>query len=120
VIAEDVIELIKLRYPKLAQDPTAILIGLTEKDMYVREKTWQYAFSYRVDSRFAVVSSARMYPVNLGQPASVELLNSRVRKMLMKNIGILYYRMPTNNDPKSVLYNDIDGPEALDNVGEEF
>jgi tetratricopeptide (TPR) repeat protein len=120
LIAEDVIELIKLRYPKLAQDPAAILIGLTEKDMYVREKTWQYAFSWRVDSRFAVVSSARMYPVNLGQPASAKLLNTRVRKMLMKDIGILYYRMPTNNDPKSVLYNGIDGPEALDNVGEEF
>jgi tetratricopeptide (TPR) repeat protein len=119
-IAEDVIELIKRRYPKLAQDPNAILIGLTEKDMYVREKTWQYAFSYLVDSRFAVVSSARMNPVNLGQPASSELLNTRVRKMVMKDIGILYYQMPPNNNPKSVLYNSIDGLEDLDGMGEEF
>jgi len=120
LIAEDVIELIKRHYPRLAQDPKAILIGLTEKDMYIQKKTWQYAFSYWVDSRFAVVSSARMNLVNLGQPASAELLNARVRKMVMKDIGILYYQMPPNNNQKSVLYNNIAGLEELDGMGEEF
>jgi tetratricopeptide (TPR) repeat protein len=120
LIAEDVIELIKRRYPQLAQDPNAIVIGLTEKDMHIRTKNWQYAFSYWVDSRFAVVSSARMNPVNLGQPASAELLSTRVRKMVMKDICILYYQMPPNNNPKSVLYNNIDGLEELDGMGEEF
>jgi Flp pilus assembly protein TadD/predicted Zn-dependent protease len=120
LIAEEVIELIKRRYPKLAEDPKAILIGLTERDMYIREKNWQYAFSYWVASRFAVVSSARMNPVNLGQPASPELLNARVRKMVMKDIGVLYYQMQPNNNPKSVLYRSINGLEDLDGMGEEF
>lgn len=120
LIAEDVIELIKRRYLKLAQDPKAILIGLTEKDMYIQGKTWQYAFSYWVDSHFAVVSTARMNPVNLGQPASAELLNTRFRKMVMKDIGMLYYQMLPSNDPKSVLYNNIEGLEELDGMGEEF
>ncbi len=120
LIAEDVIELIKRTYPKLAQDPDAIVIGLTERDMYVRGKTWQYAFSYWVDSRFAVVSNARMNPVNLGQPARAELLNTRFRKMVMKDIGILYYQMPTNSNSRSVLYNNFDGVEKLDGVAEEF
>ena len=120
LIAEDVVELIKLTYPKLAQDPKAILIGLTEKDMFIREKTWQYAFSYRVDSHFAVASTARMNPVNLGQQASAELLNARFRKMVMKNIGILYYEMRPNDNLQSVLYNDIEGLEELDRTSEEF
>jgi hypothetical protein len=34
--------------------------------------------------------------------------------MVMKNIGILYYQMPTNSNPKSVLYNNIQGVEELD------
>ena len=120
LIAEDVIELIKRTYPKLAEDPDAVVIGLTESDMYIRAKNWQYAFSYWVDSRFAVVSNARMNPANLGQPASAELLNTRFRKMVMKNIGILYYEMPPNSNPRSVLYNKIDGVEELDRMGEEF
>jgi predicted Zn-dependent protease len=73
-----------------------------------------------VDARFAVVSNARMNPANLGQPASTELLNTRFRKMVMKNIGVLYYQMPTNSNPKSVLYNKIEGIEELDRMGEEF
>jgi tetratricopeptide (TPR) repeat protein len=120
LIAEDVIELIKRTYPKLAEDPDAVVIGLTDSDMYIKEKTWRYAFSYWVDSRFAVVSNARMTPANIRQPARAELLNTRFRKMVMKNIGILYYQMPTNNNPKSVLYNKIDGVEELDGMGEEF
>jgi tetratricopeptide (TPR) repeat protein len=120
LIAEDVIEVIKRTYPKLAEDPDAVVIGLTESDMYIREKTWQFAFSYRDDSRFAVVSNARMNPVNLGQPASAELLNNRLRKMVTKNIGILYYEIPTNSNPQSVLYNSIEGVAELDRMGEEF
>jgi tetratricopeptide (TPR) repeat protein len=120
LIAEDVIDLIKRTYPKLVDDPDAIVFGLTDSDMYVRQKTWRFAFSYSVDARFAVVSNARMNPTNLGQPASAELLNTRFRKMVMKNIGVLYYQMPANGNPKSVLYNKIDGIEELDRMGEEF
>ena len=120
LIAEDLVELIKRRYPKLAQDPNATVIGLTEKDMYIREKTWQFAFSYRVDGRFAVVSSARMNPANFGEPANAELLHSRVRKMIMKNIGLLYYQLAQSDNPKSVLYSNILGLEELDNVSEDF
>ena len=110
----------KHRYPKLAQDPNAIIIALTETDMYIREKMWQFAFSYHTDGRFAVVSNARMNPINLGQPANAELLYSRVRKMIMKDIGVLYYQMRPNNNPHSVLYSNIQGVEDLDNMSDEF
>lgn len=120
LIAEDVVDLIKRSYPKLADDPDAVVIGLSESDMYIRERAWKFAFSYWQDSRFAVVSNARMNQANLGKPASAELLNTRLRKMVMKNIGTLYFQLPTNSNPNSVLYNNILGVEELDAMGEDF
>ncbi len=120
LVAEEVIDLIKRTYPKLVEDPNAILIALTDEDMYIRKKNWQYAFSYRTQGRFAVVSSARMNPVNFGDPADNDLLERRMRKMVSKNIGLLYYQMPANHDPKSVLYNDVMGVEDLDRMGEDL
>jgi len=37
-----------------------------------------------------------------------------------KDIGIFYFGLPRSFNPKSVLYNQIMGIEALDDVGEDF
>ncbi|HKG62359.1 MAG TPA: tetratricopeptide repeat protein [Pyrinomonadaceae bacterium] len=120
VIAEEAINLLKLRHPDLASDPNAIVIGVTDEDLFIRQEEWQYAFSYRLLGRFAIVSSARMNPANLGGSANDLLTESRIRKMLLKNIGLLYYRLPANHDPKSVLYEDVAAVEDLDKMGEDF
>jgi tetratricopeptide (TPR) repeat protein len=120
VIAEDAIELIKFRYPNLAADPNAVVIGVTDEDMYTRSEDWQYAFSYRKGGRFGVVSSARMNPINFGGSANDVLTESRLRKMVLKNIGILFYLYPSNHDPKSVLYDGVEAVADLDNMGEDF
>jgi predicted Zn-dependent protease len=120
VIAEEAINLIKLRYPNLASDPNAVVIGVTDEDLYIRGEDWQWAFGYRMQGRFAVVSSARMNPANLGGAANDVLTESRLRKMVLKNIGVLYYLLPLNHDPRSVLYDDVGAVEDLDNMGEDF
>ena len=120
VIAEEAIALIKLRYPELATDPNAIVIGLTDEDLYARREKWEFAFCYRKEGRFAIVSSARMNPVNLGDSANDLLLETRMRKMVLKNVGILYYYFPTNENPKSILYEGVGSVEDLDNMGEDF
>lgn len=120
VIAEEAVELMKNKYPKLAADSNAILIGLTDDDMYIRERKWQYAFNYWIHRRFAVVSSARLNPANLGESADDDLLEQRMRKVVLKNIGMLYYLMPANYNPKSVLYDEVDGVEDLDKMSEDF
>ena len=120
VIAEEAINLLKLRNPDLASDPNAIVIGVTDEDLFIRKEEWQYAFSYRMLGRFAVVSSARMDPANLGGSANELLTETRMRKMLLKNIGLLYYRLPMNHDPKSVLYQDVQEVADLDKMGEDF
>ena len=88
--------------------------------MFIRGEDDQYAFCYRMLDRFAVVSSARMDPANLGGSANDFLTESRMRKMLFKNIGILYYHMPVNHDSKSVLYEDVDEVKDIDKMGEDF
>jgi Flp pilus assembly protein TadD/predicted Zn-dependent protease len=120
VVAEEAINLMKVRYPNLVSDPNAILIGLTDEDLFIRSQDDQYAFCYRMQGRFAVVSAARMNPVNLGGSANDLLTEARLRKMLLKNIGLLYYRLPINHDPKSVLYEDVEAVEDLDKMGEDF
>jgi predicted Zn-dependent protease len=120
LIAEESIEMMKRKYSNLATDPNAILIGFTQEDMYIRKYTWRFAFTWRQEDRFAVVSIARMDPINLGQPANDDLLRTRLRKITTKNIGILYYRKPQNDNPGSVLYSQVGGIEELDNMGEDF
>jgi len=120
VVAEYAVELMKSHYPNLAADPNAIVIGLTDEDMYIHGEKWQYAFSYRNGRRFAIVSSARMNPLSLGGAANDELTEARMRKMILKNIGVLFYRYPTNHDPRSVLYDGVAGVGDLDNMGEDF
>ena len=121
VIAEEAVELMKEKNRDLVADPNAIVIGLTDQDMYMRsKKNFQYSFYYWRQRRFAVVSSARLNPANLGAAANDVLTEARLRKMVLKNIGVLFYLYPTNYDPRSVLYDDVDGVADIDKMSEDF
>jgi predicted Zn-dependent protease len=120
VVAESLIAMIRQQHPNLESDPNAIVIGLTRADMYIHKYDWKFAFNFRQDNRFAVISVARMDPINFGEPADESLLNTRLRKMVTKNIGILYFRKSLNNNPRSVLYSSVEGLEELDAMSEEF
>ena len=120
LIAEELIELMKRRYPEHARSPQSILIGITEGDMYIREVNWRFAFARRDGDRFAIVSSARMDPVSFGFLPDEELLQTRLRKMLSKNIGIMYYKLPQKSDRRSVMFGPILGIDDLDSMGEDF
>ena len=120
LIAEELIELMKRRYPEHARSPQSIVIGITEGDMYIREVNWRFAFARRDGDRFAIVSSARMDPVSFGYLPDEELLQTRLRKMLSKNIGIMYYKLPQKSDRRSVMFGPILGIDDLDSMGEDF
>ncbi|MBI3028595.1 MAG: hypothetical protein HYY64_03695, partial [Candidatus Rokubacteria bacterium] len=120
LIAEELLDLLKRRYPEHARNPQSIVIGVTEGDMYIREVDWRFAFAKRDGDRFAVVSSARMDPVNFGYLPDEELLQTRLRKMLSKNIGIMYYKLPQKADRRSVMFGPILGIDDLDSMGEDF
>lgn len=120
LIAEQAVEIMKRANPQLKNDPNAILIGLTNRDMYIAKYDWQFSFSWRAEGKYAVVSSGRMHLPNGGREVTEELILTRLRKMVTKNVGILYYRLAPNDNPRSVLYRNVGGIQELDNMGEEF
>jgi len=120
-IAEDLIQSMLRSYPNVARDESAVIIGITGQDMYPRGEDWQFCFGWRTPKlRAAVVSTARMdlhYP---GEPGFEATVTKRLRKVVTKDIGILYYRKSVNGNPKSVLYSGILGIQELDQVSEDF
>jgi predicted Zn-dependent protease len=98
----------------------AVLIAVTGEDMYIRDRTWAFAFSLRREGRLAVVSSARMDPAALGQTPDPGLQPTRLRKMVLKNIGVLHYGLPFSDDPNSVMYDNILSVDDLDRVGDQL
>jgi predicted Zn-dependent protease len=118
LVSERLIELLRRQYP--VHHPSAVVIGLTQFDMYIRQVSWNYAFSFRAEPSYAVVSSARMDPVNYGDSPDQELLQARLRKMVAKNIGVLYLDLPLSSNPRSLLYDRILSPDDLDRMTEEF
>ena len=119
-VAEDLVTVMKLAYPKLAADPEAVLIGLTDEDMYISGIRWHYAFSYREEERFAIISSAHLSEGEDEKPVSREVLHKRIRRMLLRDIGVLYYRLQLSNDYNSVLYEDIEDASELDDLGDGY
>jgi predicted Zn-dependent protease len=114
--ASTVLSALDRRYPEIS----AVVIAVTDRDMYIPGFGWRYAFSYR-RNRLAVVSTARMERGCLGLfAASDSRRASRLRKMIAKNVGVLYFGLPLSNDPRSVLFAHVGGPQELDVMSEVF
>lgn len=121
LMAESLAAGLRSRVSEPANDKDAILIGFTAEDIYPTSKNWQFAFGWRDgETRTAVVSTARLSLGDIAQPMTPDTPATRLRKIVTKDIGILYYGLPQSNDPHSVLYNQIMGIEELDAVGEDF
>jgi predicted Zn-dependent protease len=131
LIAEAAVDVMTQSRLDVSIDPEAIMIGLTTQDMYIAQYNWSYSFSFRKQDKYAVVSTARMddsqtisfwdiFRTKPGPPAPGEVIQTRLRKMVTKNIGILYYHLPQSADRRSVLYRKVSGIYELDDMGEEF
>ena len=120
LIAEQVVAIMKQANPQITNDPEAIMIGLTTQDMYINQMDWQFAFNFRDEGKYAVVSSARMYLPVRRWKITEKVMVRRLRKMVTKNVGILYYHLAPSDDPRSVLYRNVGGIKDLDYMREEF
>ncbi|MGH9955923.1 MAG: hypothetical protein ACREBC_02190 [Pyrinomonadaceae bacterium] len=120
LIAEAAVEIMREANPQLRNDPQAILIGLTTHDMYIAKYDWRFSFSWREQGKYAVVSSGRMNLPIGGRSVSADEIRTRLRKMVTKNIGVLYYHLAQSDNPRSVLYRNVGGIQELDYMGEEF
>jgi hypothetical protein len=53
-------------------------------------------------------------------PETANLRMARLRKMVGKNIGLLHYGLELRDDPASMLYYAVGGPQDLDLMSEQF
>jgi len=119
LIFGELIRLMHARYPQLAKDKSAFLIGVTDEDMYIETGDWNFAYTaYRAAERVGVVSSARFIPDPLS--GNETLLRSRIRKMVSRTIGFVVLELPRNDDPSSVMYRDLYGWASADLMSDSF
>ena len=113
VDSEACVEYLRKLHPELDADPSALLIGVTSRDIYIPSFNWAYAENYRHYLHFAVVSSARLHPPAIMARWNPEWLRSRLQKMLTKNIVMLYFDLPMSSDYTSLLSGGVlSGPEV--------
>lgn len=115
LVAERLLDQLWGGYPDLAADDGAVVIGLVVDDLHILGRPdWSWAFGLRDEARYAIVSTARMADADPGVAAS------RLRKMVSRDIGILYYGLALNDDRSSVLFRDVLGAGDLDRMTEDF
>ncbi len=107
-VAEMLCEQLKREHPDLAADPNAYLIGLTDADMFSAEYSWKFSHTQRDSKRAAVISAARLQDsffdqLGVSAQVPVENLEARLRRFLLKDIARLYWRLPVNENPSSLL-----------------
>lgn len=105
------------QYPELTRDPAAMIIAVTSKDIYIPSLGWRYAENMRSEGRFAVVSSARLHPLGFLEKHNPEWLNSRLQKLLTKNIAMLYFGLPMSSDYTSLLSGGVLTGREIDRMG---
>jgi hypothetical protein len=120
VIGEELVALMKRRYPHLVKDSSVLLIGLTKSDMYIRGKDWRFAFAIRKEGRYVVASTYRMDPVNFGEFPDARLLATRLRKVITKQLGLYLYGLPERGVRTSALFGPILSLGDLDGISEDF
>jgi YD repeat-containing protein len=111
------IEFLQTKYPELARDPYAVLIGVTSQDIYVSYFDWTYTVNWRSDGRYAIVSAARLHPPSLLERWNPEWFNARLQKLLTKNIAILYFGLPLSSDYTSLVSGGIPSGIEIDAMG---
>jgi predicted Zn-dependent protease len=120
VDAPALIDYMAALFPDAYADPQAVLIGITPLDLYNSTSHYRYVFGVKrtaADPK-AVVSTFRMDPETYSEPPDRELLFARVRKLVTKYIGLLYYDLPASDDPASPMFDSILGPSDLDAMEE--
>jgi hypothetical protein len=98
-----------------------VVIGMTDFDMYSRERPESPAFfSRRAAEDYGVVSAAHLHAGLISRAFGRDPLEARLRKLVMRNIGALYFRKPLVPDPESVLYEDLSSVDDIDAMEEDF
>jgi YD repeat-containing protein len=112
-VAEQLYAQIKQQRPDLAVNPNAYLIGFTDGNMYSVTSMWSSVFTQRDHLRAAMISADGMgdtawQRTHLPGAAASDRLRGRMRRILLKDVAMLYWHLPLNNDASSLLDDPLD------------
>jgi YD repeat-containing protein len=122
-VAELLYEQIKREHPDLAADSNAYLIGFTDADMHSIQNKWIFSHTQRFWRDAVISTNSEISWYNRerehedANTASKEF-QARVRRILLKDVAILYWHLPGNNDPTSLLHDYLDPGIAVDDIYE--
>ena len=93
-------------YP--TRNQRAAVVGVTNGDLFwAGASNDRFAFGVVADSRYAVVSTARMDPENYGGERDERLLERRLETMVTRYLGTLHFHLPRTGNPESAMRSSI-------------
>ncbi len=104
--------------PRRALYPAAIVVGITFDDIYTEDRPdWPFFFATNGDT-LGLVSGARL-GLCPGDTES-DVAWSRIRKLVTKRFGLMYFGFSPSPDPTSPLYGRAFSTIALDRMGDDW
>jgi predicted Zn-dependent protease len=102
-IGDMLVDAMAAKHPDLAADLDAKIIGILDGDMYPRSLGWNFAFNYRAGDKYAVIPAALLDPGSSRRPPSDTIKMDRLRKVVLKIVGLFYFGFKSSNDPSSPM-----------------
>jgi hypothetical protein len=97
----------------------AVIIGITDYDMYSRSEQLPHTFSWRTPPHYGLVSTSTL-AANILDRLRGHSRHERTRKLIARNIGFLYYRRHEVDDSHSLFRPPMHGVHDIDKLKETF
>jgi predicted Zn-dependent protease len=118
-VAEMLVQAMEAQYPDIEADPDARIVGVLEDDLYIRGFNWNFTYSYREGNKDSVIATVRLDPAFDHFPPNESIRMERLRKVAMKQVGLLYLGFEESSNPQSV--DAIEGSiDDIDRMGTVF
>jgi hypothetical protein len=114
LVAEQLIRLLGQAY---GAQGSAVIIGITDYDMYVESGDLAHAFSLRAPPHYGAVSTSPL-AADLVDRLRGHSRHERARKLVARIIGFVYYARHEVDDPHSLLRSQMHGVDDIDKLDE--
>ena len=118
--ADELVRAMAAGYPRQASDPRFVIIGFVSDMVVSGGRIIFYEFEHVSGERYAVVAVDALDPSSFCERENLELFEEHLYKVTARLIGRLYYRLPLNSDPQSLLFSALECVDVVDHQVERF